>query len=198
MQNSYPHSTIIKEKIIEATISLIEGSDGLLENITIRNIASKAGVATGLIGYHFGSKKNLIEVCVQRMISEVMKNFSEFDKDADTIEDTEYRKSDISISTINIFDYLTHNPEISKISMLGDLSEPASDSNSAVSLRAIYNSIPDSEPEEIRKIKAFMLLATIQSAFLNRDVSTELLGFDLTKKKDFSKFFLCAANILNL
>ena len=66
----------IKEKIINTTISLIQHSDGLVENITVRDIAQKANVAVGLINYHFDSKKNLIEMCVQRIISHVMKTFS--------------------------------------------------------------------------------------------------------------------------
>ena len=66
-KNVQDHSDI-KEKIIDATVSLIESSDGLIENITMRAIAQKADVAVGLINYHFTSKKNLIEICVQRII----------------------------------------------------------------------------------------------------------------------------------
>ncbi len=75
MEDNKQTNQDLKEQIINATIALIENSDGLIENITIRAIAQKANVAVGLINYHFESKKNLIEVCVQRIISHVMATF---------------------------------------------------------------------------------------------------------------------------
>ena len=75
-ENNFQNYSDVKEKIIETAITLIKNSDGLVENITIREIAQKADVAVGLINYHFGSKSRLIETCVQRIISNVMKTFS--------------------------------------------------------------------------------------------------------------------------
>ncbi len=198
MENNSTHSPSIKEKILEAAISLIQQSDGLPENITVRDIASKAGVAVGLINYHFGSKKKLIEACVQRMISEVMKDFFKTQEEKHTAQGAEYNRSDFSVSTVSVFSYLVSHPEISKISMLSDFSDPALSSNSAASYKAIYGSIKGDENEDVKKVKAFMLLATMQSAFLNRGVSKELLGFDLNSKEDFSRFFQCAVKLLNL
>lgn len=54
--NSIQNHSNIKDKIIKTTISLINTSNGLVENITIREIAQKSNVAVGLINYHFGSK----------------------------------------------------------------------------------------------------------------------------------------------
>ena len=68
MKDSVQNQSNIKEKIINTTISLIERSDGLVENITVRDIAQKSDVAIGLINYHLGSKENLDKICVQRMI----------------------------------------------------------------------------------------------------------------------------------
>lgn len=81
-----PNQPDIKEKIINTTISLIQHSEGLIENITIREIAQKADIAVGLINYHFGSKNNLIEICVQRIISHVMKIFPNRERSANTQE----------------------------------------------------------------------------------------------------------------
>jgi AcrR family transcriptional regulator len=198
MKSSMQHHPNIKEKIISTTISLIERSDGLLENITVRDIAQKADVAVGLINYHFGSKKNLIEICVQRIISHVMETFSGTDNSADKEAIANKNNVDIASFTTNVFTFLTNNPEISKISMLGDFSQPATESNSSVSYKAIFKAIPDTQPENIRKIKAFMLLSTIQSAFLNRLISNELLGFNLNDKDDYSSFFQLVTEILNI
>ena len=188
----------IKEKIINTTISLIQHSDGLVENITVRDIAQKANVAVGLINYHFDSKKNLIEMCVQRIISHVMKTFSGTEESVAGETVNEKDSTDIASFTTSVFAFLIKNPEISKISMLGDLSHPNAESNSSVSYRAILKAIANIEPEKIRRIKAFMLLSTIQSAFLNRQVSQELLGLNLNVEKDYAHFFRLVTNILNI
>ena len=194
-----PNQPDIKEKIINTTISLIQQSEGLIENITIREIAQKADIAVGLINYHFGSKNNLIEICVQRIISHVMKIFPTRERSADTQETGEQKDADdLASFTASVFSFLIDHPEISKISMLGDLSQPNAKSNSAVSYRAIFKAIPDKDPEKIRKIKAFMLLSTIQSAFLNRQISAELLGINLNDESDYRDFFCLVTEILNI
>lgn len=198
MENNTQNNLDIKEKIISATIALINRSDGLVENITVREIAQKADVAVGLINYHFGSKKNLVEICVQRIISHVMETFSETADSADKEDAADNNKSDMASFTASVFTFLKNNPEISKISMLSDLSRPNIKSNSSVSCRAIFKAIPDTETEDIRKIKAFMLLSAIQSAFLNRQIGSELLGFNLNCESDYKRFFRLVTEILNI
>lgn len=198
MENNTQNNLDIKEKIISATIALINRSDGLVENITVREIAQKADVAIGLINYHFSSKKNLIEICVQRIISHVMETFSETPDSADKEDAEDNDKSDMASFTASVFTFLKNNPEISKISMLSDLSRPNIKSNSSVSCRAIFKAIPNTETEDIRKIKAFMLLSAIQSAFLNRQIGSELLGFNLNCESDYKRFFRLVTEILNI
>jgi AcrR family transcriptional regulator len=70
MEKNIQNHSDIKETIIDATISLIESSGGLIENITMRAIAQKADVAVGLINYHFTSKKNLIDVMMNEKLNE--------------------------------------------------------------------------------------------------------------------------------
>lgn len=197
MEKHKQNQSHIKEKIIDATISLIESSDGLIENITMRAIAQKADVAVGLINYHFTSKKNLIELCVQRIISHVMRTFP---TGYAMGEESEGDKSggDMASFTTSVFTFLINHPEISKISMLSDLSHPDIKSNSSVSYRAILKALPEKESENVRKVKAFMLLSTIQSAFLNRETSEALLGFNLNDKDDYSALFRLVTGILNI
>ena len=70
------NSTEVKEIIIKSTIELIEQSNGDIKKITSRSIAEKSGIALGLINYHFESKENLIALCVQRIINNVLMNFA--------------------------------------------------------------------------------------------------------------------------
>ncbi|HHW94362.1 MAG TPA: TetR/AcrR family transcriptional regulator [Mogibacterium sp.] len=62
----------VKESIIDATTELIRESNGNPNQVTIRNIAHRADVSIGLINYHFESKKILIEICVERIIEQLL------------------------------------------------------------------------------------------------------------------------------
>lgn len=73
----------VKEVIIHATTELIRESDGNITKITSRKIAGRAEVGLGLINYHFGSKENLITICVQRIINNVVMCFSPDKKNYD-------------------------------------------------------------------------------------------------------------------
>ena len=97
-----------------------------------------------------------------------------------------------------MFLLLLNNPEISKISMLADLTQPNAESNSSVSYKAIFKALPATEQENVRKLKAFMLLASIQSAFLNRQIIDQLLGFNLYKTDEYYHFFHLVTEILNI
>lgn len=191
-------NTDIKEKIIATTISLIEDSDGLAENITVREIARKADVAVGLINYHFGSKKNLIEICVQRIISNVIAAFPAVEDSTGKKKSSSKDNSDMAAFVARVFAFLMNNPEISKISMLSDLSQASAESNSSVSYRAILKAIADTKPKKLRKVKAFMLLSTIQSAFLNREISEAVFDIDLQNEDDYRRFFQSVTDILNI
>lgn len=201
MTNSSQNSSgnlSVKEKIINSTIDLIKSSDGLVENITIRDISKNADISVGLINYHFGTKQKLVEICVQRIISHVMKSFSDV---KNTNPQKNLHKENFSEMTsfiTRVFSFLTDNPEVSKISILGDLAQPNPKNNSSVSCKAIYKAIPDTESENIRKMKAFMLLACIQSAFLNRHIMKELLDIDFVDEDDYYQFFYLVAKILDI
>lgn len=192
--NEQGKSSEIRELIITNTIKLIKESDGLIGNITIRKIAENSNVAVGLINYHFKSKNKLIEICIERIISKVMKDFPNLDdsKVYHTVN------SDITSFTINVFKFLVNNPEIAKISMLSDFTSPHINSNSSVSYRAIYKGLDSEKDTYRRKVKAFIFLATIQLAFLNRNITKDLLSTNLTKESDYQTFFKTVNSILNI
>ena len=58
-----------KERILEATIALL-GETPDPEAITVRQIAGRAEVGTGLINYHFGSKEALLNEALGRLMLE--------------------------------------------------------------------------------------------------------------------------------
>ncbi|MEG1385276.1 MAG: TetR/AcrR family transcriptional regulator, partial [Oscillospiraceae bacterium] len=66
-----------KDLIIETTIKLIQSAGSDPEQVTVRDISKQAGIAVSQINYHFASKENLIAICVQRMIGDVISLFGD-------------------------------------------------------------------------------------------------------------------------
>lgn len=172
----------VKENIIRATTELIEQSSGRIHEITSRKIAQQAGVGLGLINYHFGSKENLITICVQRIINNVVMCFSQKKDTADrsNLSDEE-RLADWAKQ---VFDFLFENHAISSISILGDMQNYHIESNSVYTQKGFLKAIQDQgTPEGDKRLLVFMLTGAMQIAFLSGDTAKELLGYDLTIKE---------------
>ena len=123
----------IRSTIIKATMELIEGSDGDINNITAGKITDKCGVALGLINYHFGSKENLIAECCRQIINEMLNGLGpdRIDYQADDgLSDRER----LILYARQTFDYLYSNPSIVKISILSDLKNYKDGGNSALTV----------------------------------------------------------------
>ena len=119
----------MKERIIRATMELIEQGNGRAEEITTRMIADKTGIGVGLIHYHFQTKERLLELCVQRMIGGVIARFRP--SEAGRLTGTNALKSVAK----EVADFLMDHPSISRISILGDLAAPAPEDNTAKTMR---------------------------------------------------------------
>ena len=167
----------VKEKIIGTTISLITESDGDVANINTRTIAEKANVGVGLVNYHFQTKENLIEICVERMIGEVIAEFAPVMAEGSPMAQLKQR-------TKLVFDFLIDNPAVSKISILSDHKNPKNEDNTMKSTMGICRALCDfGIPENDRVILAFALVSVMQALFLRREQSEELFGYDLHIKE---------------
>ena len=185
----------VKENIIRATTELIEQSSGRIHEITSRKIAQQAGVGLGLINYHFGSKENLITICVQRIINNVVMCFSQKKDTADrsNLSDEE-RLADWAKQ---VFDFLFENHAISSISILGDMQNYHIESNSVYTQKGFLKAIQNQEmPEGDKRLLVFMLTGAMQIAFLSGDTAKELLGYDLTIKEQRDLYIEKTVNIL--
>ena len=185
----------VKENIIRATTELIEQSSGRIHEITSRKIAQQAGVGLGLINYHFGSKENLITICVQRIINNVVMCFSQKKDTADrsNLSDEE-RLADWAKQ---VFDFLFENHAISSISILGDMQNYHIESNSVYTQKGFLKAIQDQEmPEGDKRLLVFMLTGAMQIAFLSGNTAKELLGYDLTIKRQRDLYIDKNVNIL--
>lgn len=176
-----------KEHLIRVTTELIEQSNGNIKDITARTITEKAGVGLGLLNYHFGSKENLITLCVQRIISQVVLSFSPDKKDntnSDKLSDEE-RLTDWAIQ---VYDFLFAHPAISRISILGDFENYQPQSNSAYTQKGFSHAIQSNMAESDKKLLTFLLTSAMQTAFLSGETAKTLLGYDLTVKEERDAF----------
>lgn len=170
---------IAREKIIHTTTQLIKEFEDI-SKITIRDIAVKAEVGSGLINYHFQTKENLIGICVLRIISQF-------------IEDIERLYDELELSPIeklkHVFkvkcDFIVENPIISKTSMMLDLNTATLDDNTDQSAKVHYKVLKeifgDRKTDKELFLILHILMSSIQVAFLRKDVIkiyTEVDFFD--------------------
>jgi len=76
---SSPSDLTARARIRDAAIELF--ADRGIEGATIRDIAQKAGVSSGLLRHHFGSKEGLRDACDEYVLSELIgigTRFTEF------------------------------------------------------------------------------------------------------------------------
>lgn len=174
-------ATEVKERIIEVTIALIQASNGNAAEITTRDIAEKAEVGNGLINYHFQTKENLIAICVQRIIGQVVKSFNPNIANQNTAE----RMTNAATA---VFEFLFANPAISRISILGDLSDPTGDSNTVKSQQNICQVLGESMNDADKKIFSFVLATSMQTAFLASQCGDAMIGYTLDTKASRKAF----------
>ncbi|HAW15699.1 MAG TPA: TetR/AcrR family transcriptional regulator [Clostridiales bacterium] len=176
----------IKELLIDQTIALINESDGRPDSITARAIAQRSGVALGLINYHFGSKDDLLAQCSDKIIKELLSGMKPGLMNAadDGLSDrerlTEYAKQ--------TFEYLFANRAIVKMSILSDFRSYGADSNSALTQKGFQMALRGNIPDERKRLIAFSLASSMQTAFLAADESKEITGYDLKTGRGRSSF----------
>ena len=168
----------IKEKLIQVTTELISDSDGNAQHITTRAIAEKAQVGVGLINYHFQTKEHLIEICVQRMIGNVISAFQpNVSKELDCIEN-------LKETAKQVVDFLMEHPEISKISIMSDLSAPGLTDNTMKTVWGFLSFLPNYDmPQQEKLLLTYSMTLMLQGMFLKKDITAQALHLDFNKKE---------------
>lgn len=174
----------VKETIIKAASELIEENKGDMTKVTARAIAAKSGVALGLINYHFKSKDNLIEICVQRIVNKILFCFY---SDNDLSDDISDRQRLINRGQ-RVFDFFFDNKSMTKIFILSDLKNYRPKSNTAAVQSGFKMAIRSAAADNKKKrILGFMLTSAIETAFLTGDKSVDILGYNLDIKEERDK-----------
>lgn len=167
-----------KEAIVQAATALMVEKENHLDEITVREICKRAGVGLGLVNYYFGSKENLVGLCVERKINAVIGQFRKMQEETDALAPLE--KLDLLGSmTLN---FLFGHGSVSKISVLADMQSPRAGDNTHRTYQAYLPLVaacrPDWEEETVRR-KTFCLITIMQQAFLRQEVVSQMLGIDL-------------------
>lgn len=168
----------IKEHIIAVTTELINQSNGNIAEITTRLIADQAGIGIGLINYHFQSKENLIEICVERIINKVILAFAPPTQEQSLVLRLKH-------SAKLVFEFFVENPAVTRISILSDYKNPKQDDNTRRTITGICKGLGDDFdiPESKRHILAFTLVSVMQAMFLRKDQTEDFGGYDFTIKE---------------
>ena len=170
-----------KEQLIEVTIGLINEHQGDVDKVTIREITAASGVSVGLINYHFGNKNNLITVCTQRIISQVITAFKPDMEVGMGLESYEAGKARLKLAACQVFYFLFTNPSISKISIMNDYANYGDDTNSWASIEGFSRIIGDAVESKEKKEKiAFYLVNSMQVAFLKSLTQRCFLRYDFS------------------
>ncbi|MCR5462101.1 MAG: TetR/AcrR family transcriptional regulator [bacterium] len=178
-----------KELLIDITTSLINEYNGEVSKVTIREIASKSGVSVGLINYLFGNKDNLIAICVQKIILNVVTTFKPNLNINLSMNNFDKAKQKLKETAKQVFEFLFNNKSIAKISILNDYANYNDKSNSNITIKGFMSVLNNLEVETIEKEKiAFYLTCTMQVAFIRSLTNSNYLGYDFNNKIDRDKF----------
>lgn len=178
-----------KELLIEATINLINEYNGDMSKVTIREIATRSGVAVGLMNYLFGNKDNLITICVQKIILNVVTTFTPNLNIDSSLDNNSKAKYKLSATAKQVFEFLFNNKSIARISILNDYKDYSDNSNSCMAIKGFTRVLGDLEVDELKKERiAFYLTSTMQVAFIRSLSNSNYLGYDFTNKESRDRF----------
>ena len=74
-----------KERIVEVATEMLLEAPTQIDKITVRQIAERAGVGTGSINYHFGSRDNLLSLAIGDILARTAHGFLD-QEDAPNLE----------------------------------------------------------------------------------------------------------------
>lgn len=174
-----------RERIMKHTLELIQNEKDFTK-ITIRKIIQNAGVSLSAVNYHFGSKEKLVNEVISRPIKQYLSSReSPYEK---------YRGDPVRILKEAVrqpADYLAENPNISRVSILSDMTDPMENDLTVRTMQywrpAAKASFPLRSEEEVGLI-LWKLSCLIQTAFIRSKNFKAQTGIDYYNKADRDRF----------
>jgi len=165
---------------MEKTIYLLNKNKGNIASISIRSIANKAGIGIGQINYHFQTKENLIQICINLIIDNIIKDL---DKSIPTslknpIDQLKYKAK-------LVMDVFFNNPYVFKILLSNELKYSCKEEKIQKIILYFKKTVEDFIiPEKDQLILSFAIFSIIQAIFQNNENSKRNIGKDLKIKKE--------------
>lgn len=160
----YKKSIAAKENIMLALIKLIRKKD--IEQISIHEIAKEAGVAVGLINYHFKTKENLLNMSIEYYI---VKTIQEENKQL-LVQELE-PKEQLKASLYGFADFLRRHEKISRLYIMNSLNQTKTFEMTQLGYdhyNPIVRSIFKEKSDKEIFITIYPIISAIQMMFLKR------------------------------
>ncbi len=171
-----------REKLMEVTTQLIR-ERGNIEEVTIRDIAAQAGVGVGLVNYHFQTKENLVNLCIQRIIGQII---GQFDPLYRSLSGSPMDKLRLLIKENVAF--LVNQPGLSRASITSNLLAGSAHDNTMQTMEAyrpvLREVCGEKATEKEINILLHVLISSMQAMFLRRETVKETMGIDITDKAE--------------
>ena len=184
-----------KARIIAATLNLITKNKDL-NQITMRSIAEQAEVGIGLINYHFQTKDNLVNQCVQHVIGDLFGSFAANSESFAHLQPVDKLKSIIKL----IAAFMMANSELARISTLTDLTTGKENDSSDLMMKAYFPLLQevygDTKNDKELKVILHTLISTVQVTFLRWEVNKKMTGFDFSDVAQRNEFLDTLVDLL--
>jgi AcrR family transcriptional regulator len=176
----YKKSIAAKENIMLAFIKLISKKD--IEQISIHEIAKEAGVAVGLINYHFKTKENLFNMAIEYYIVKTIQ-----DENKQLLVEKIEPKEQLKASLYGFADFLRRHEKISRLYIMNSLNQTKTFEMTQLGYdhyipiaRSIFKEKSDKEIFLI----IYPIISTIQMMFLKRQEVKKAVDIDFLVEID--------------
>lgn len=171
----------LRQKIIDTTKALMDEIKDV-EKITVRQIAERAGVGTGLINYHFKSKDNLISIAIGDVMAQTITRITKNDGYS-------HAKPDIRLRMLlkQVCDLVANDEKLTRFIILREISEGGM--QAPLYLIPLLKEIFGEQKDDMQlRIAALQIIQPIQTSALNTASFHMYSGIDLKDPEQRNRY----------
>ena len=180
-----------RQTLIDITKALLEEQNDV-ESITVRLIAERAGVGTGLINYHFKSKDNLLSIAIGDVMAEAIRSFTSTGMNAELDPVAKLKR------LLNeLFLIICRNKKLMRFILSQEIME--GNLKTALYLIPLLKEIFGAQKDDMElRIIALQIIHPIQVTGLNSDAFHMFSGIDLYNEEQRGTFIdMLINNLVN-
>jgi AcrR family transcriptional regulator len=173
----------VRERLLLAAEALLRECAGKCE-MTVRDIAARAGTSPGLVNYHFGSKDELLAAAAARIWQAFGTRWDEVAK----APDGETFMAGLKAILKDIADASLINPASSRIMVRNDLME-SDFSTTRFLVRVLRKALPPEVSDRDIKTAAWFVVPPLQLLLVRAEGFADYSGIDLENKIERDRLF---------